>query len=408
MRKNNKAAVGFIFVTLLLDVIGLGIIIPVIPALIQELTGSTLSEASQYGGWLIFAYAFFQFVFAPIVGGLSDRFGRRPVLLLSLFGFGINYLLLAFAPTIAWLFIGRIISGIFGASYSTGAAYIADVSSKENRAQNFGLIGVAFGVGFIIGPVIGGVLGEIGSRIPFFAAAGLSIINWLYGVFVLPESLPESKRRPFDWRKANPIGSLMALKHYPAVASLVGTFAFIYLGSHAVHGTWSYFTMEKFAWSESMVGYSLGAVGIASAIVQGGLIRVIIPKIGEYKTLIFGLLMNLIGLLLFAFSPTGFWMFVFIAPYCLGGFAGPALQAIVTKQVPDNEQGQLQGTLTSTMSATAIVGPLLMTSVFAYFTSGNAPFYFPGAAFIVAAVFVAIALVIIVKRGEAKTTGQEL
>jgi len=238
--KNRQAAVGFIFITLLLDVIGLGIIIPVIPSLIQELTGGDMSEAAQYGGWLIGSYALVQFLCAPLVGALSDRFGRRPVLLLSLLGFGLDYLVLAIAPSIGWLFVARVIAGFFGASFTTGAAYIADVSTPDKRAQNFGLIGAAFGLGFIIGPVTGGLLGELGARVPFYAAAGLTLLNFLYGYFILPESLPESNRRAFEWSRANPLGTLLALKRYPAVARLIGSLTFIYIASHAVQGTWSY------------------------------------------------------------------------------------------------------------------------------------------------------------------------
>ena len=235
--RNKKAAVGFIFITLLLDVTGIGIIIPVMPSLIMELTGEGLSAASKYGGWLIFAYAFFQFIFSPIVGALSDKFGRRPVLLVSLFGFGLDYILLALAPDLWWLFVGRVISGIMGASFTTGAAYIADVSPPEKRAANFGLIGAAFGLGFIVGPVIGGLLGEFGPRVPFYAAAVLSLLNWLYGFLILPESLPLDKRREFSWKRANPIGSLVNLKRYPVLAGLIFAMFFVYIASHAVQST---------------------------------------------------------------------------------------------------------------------------------------------------------------------------
>ena len=403
--KNRKAAVGFIFITLLLDVIGLGIIIPVIPSLIHELTGGDMSEAARYGGWLIGSYALVQFLCAPFVGALSDRFGRRPVLLLSLLGFGIDYLVLALAPSIGWLFIARIVAGFFGASFTTGAAYIADVSSPEKRAQNFGMIGAAFGLGFIIGPVTGGLLGEIGSRVPFFAAAGLTLLNGLYGYFILPESLPIENRRAFQWKRANPLGTLMALKRYPAVASLIGSLTFIYIASHAVQGTWSYFSMEKFGWTESMVGYSLGAVGIMSALVKGLLIRVVIPKLGPYKALIAGIMLNLTGLVLFSLASQGWMLFLFIIPYTLGGIAGPALQGILSNQVPANEQGELQGALTSMMSATGIVGPLIMTSIFAYFAHSKAGFYFPGAPFLAGAILVGIALFLILRKGEAGTLG---
>lgn len=404
--KNRQAAVGFIFITLLLDVIGLGIIIPVIPSLIQELTGGDMSQAAQYGGWLISSYALVQFLCAPLVGALSDRFGRRPVLLLSLLGFGLDYLILAVAPNIGWLFIARIIAGFFGASFTTGAAYIADVSSSEKRAQNFGLLGAAFGLGFIIGPVTGGLLGEIGPRVPFYAAASLTLINLIYGYFILPESLPKENRRSFSWKRANPMGSLISLKRYPAVFNLVGSLTFIYLASHAVHGTWTYFSMEKFQWSESMVGYSLGLVGVLSALVQGLIIRVVIPWLGSYRSMITGIILNLIGLILFSLASKGWMLFVFLIPYALGGIAGPALQGILSNQIPANEQGELQGSLTSIMSATGIIGPLMMTSIFAYFTHIESRLYFPGAPFFAGAIFVMIALILILRKGEENTLGK--
>lgn len=406
--KNRKAAVGFIFITLLLDVIGLGIIIPVIPALIQELTGGSISEASRYGGWLIASYALVQFLCAPIVGALSDKYGRRPILLLSLLGFGLDYLVLAVAPTIGWLFLARIIAGVFGASFTTGAAYIADVSSAEKRAQNFGLLGAAFGLGFIIGPVTGGILGEIGPRVPFYAAALVTFLNLTYGYFILPESLHKENRREFEWSRANPLGALFALKRYPSVAGLIGALTFIYLASHAIQGTWTYFSMEKFNWSESMVGYSLGLVGIMSALVQGLLIRIIIPKIGEYNTMITGIIFNICGCLLFSMASEGWMLLCFIIPYSLGGIAGPAIQGILSNQIPDNEQGQLQGALTSMMAATGIIGPLMMTSIFAYFTAENAPIYFPGAPFVTGAVLVSICLFLILRKGSKYTTGNPI
>ena len=395
MARNKKAAIGFIFITLLIDVIGLGIIIPVVPKLLQQLLGSTdISKASQYGGWLTFAYASMQFLFSPILGNLSDKYGRRPVLLFSLFGFGIDYLFLSFAPSIVWLFIGRIIAGITGASFTTASAYIADISTPENRAQNFGMIGAAFGLGFIIGPLVGGLLGEYGARIPFLVSAGLALANWLYGYFVLPESLDTAHRRPFEWRRANPLGSIKQLKKYPAVGGLIISLVLIYIAGHAVQSNWSFFNIEKFHWTPKMIGISLGAVGLLVAIVQGGLIRIINPKIGNEKSVYFGLGLYALGLLLFSFASESWMMFVFLIPYCLGGIAGPALQSIISGHVPSNEQGELQGALTSLISVTSIVGPLLMTNSFAYFTGPHKPFYFPGIAFFIGAVFMVTSAVL--------------
>ncbi|NCI45983.1 TCR/Tet family MFS transporter [Sediminibacterium soli] len=382
MPLNRKAAIGFIFVTLLIDITGFGIIIPVVPGLIQELLGiKDVSLASEYGGWLTFAYAFMQFICAPILGNLSDKYGRRPILLFSLFGFGVDYLFVFFAPSIWWLFVGRIIAGITGASFTTASAYIADISTNENRAQNFGMIGAAFGLGFILGPLLGGLLGELGPRIPFLAAAILALANWLYGYFVLPESLDKAHRRDFEWRRANPVGSLLQLKKYPGVGGLIASLTLVYLAAHAVQSNWSFFNIERFGWSPKMIGISLAVVGLLIGAVQGGLVRVINPKIGNERSIYIGLGLYALGLLLFAFATQSWMMFAFLIPYCMGGIAGPALQSIISGHVPPNEQGELQGALTSLMSATSIVGPPMMTSLFAYFTHKQAPFYFAGASF---------------------------
>jgi MFS transporter, DHA1 family, tetracycline resistance protein len=388
--KSNKPAISFIFITMLVDIVGLGIILPVLPALIQELTGGTVSDASRYGGWMMFTYAIMQFIFSPILGGLSDRFGRRPILLISLFGFGLDYLFLAFAPTIGWLFVGRLLAGICGASITTATAYIADISTPEKRAQNFGMVGMAFGIGFIVGPVLGGILGEFGSRIPFFAAAGLTLLNSLYGYFILPESLSVENRRKFDWKRANPIGSLKHLGRYPVILGLVASFVLVYIAAHSVQSTWTFFTIERFNWSKAMVGYSLGMAGLCVAIVQGGLIRIINPRLGPNRSVYVGMMMYTLGLTLFAFSNQAWMMFVFLIPYCLGGIAGPSLQGIISNQVPANEQGELQGALTSLISVTSIVGPPLMTNLFSYFTKEDGIIYFPGAAFLMGAFLVSI------------------
>ena len=395
MKKSKKqAAVGFIFITVLLDVIGWGIIIPVIPNLIKELINGDISEAAKYGGWLTFAYAITQFIFAPVIGNLSDKYGRRPVLLISLFGFSLDFLLLAYAPTIIWLFIGRILSGITGASFTTASAYIADVSTNENRAKNFGLMGAAFGLGFIIGPVLGGLLGQFGTRVPFIAAAILCMLNFLYGYFILPESLDKDKRRPFELKRANPIGAFLHLKKYPNLIGLVLAIFILYVGSHAVQSNWNYFTMYQFNWDEKMVGISLGIIGLLVGIVQGGLIRWINPKIGNVKSIYFGLALYTIGMFLFAFATESWMMFLFLIPYCLGGIAGPALQAVVSEQVPPSEQGEIQGTLTSLMSASSIVGPPMMASVFYYFTHNEAPFLFPGAPFVLGGILMLISTIL--------------
>lgn len=384
MKTTPNNALLFIFITVLVDVIGLGIIIPIVPKLIENLTGLGINEASKYGGWLLFSFAIMQFIFSPILGGLSDRFGRRPILLLSLFGLGLDYIFHAFAPSIAWLFVGRIIAGIMGASFSTATAYIADISSPEKRAQNFGLIGAAFGLGFIIGPVIGGISSKWGTNVPFLIAAELTLLNVIYGYFVLPESLSKDNRRAFEWKRANPISSLKNLRKYPVVSGLVISLVLTFIASHAVQSNWSFYTMYKFNWTAEIVGYSLAVVGVLVAFVQGFLIRKIIPRLGQVKSIYLGMSFSALGLLLFGLASESWMMFAFLIPYCLGGIAGPSIQGVISSQVPANEQGELQGALTSLMSLCGVFGPLLMTNLFAFATAKNSTFHVPGAPFFLA------------------------
>ena len=395
--KNKNYSLLFIFITIFIDITGLGIIIPIIPSLISELIDGSISEAAMYSGWLMFSYATLQFLFAPILGGLSDQFGRRPVILLSLLGFGINYIVLALAPNIIWLFIGRIFQGIMGASLTTASAYIADISTPEKKAQNFGLIGAAFGLGFILGPVIGGYLGQFGSRVPFYAASIFTLINLLYGFLILPESLKKENRRKFDIKRANPIGTLLSLRRYPLISGLLVCIILFNIAQHATHSTWSFFTIEKFDWNEKLVGYSLGFIGILAAIVQGGLIRIIIPKFGKVNSLYLGMSFYIIGLLLFTIADESWMVFAFAIPLSLGGLCGPALQGIMTNQIPDNEQGEFQGGITSLISLTSIIGPLLMTNLFSLFTSNKNLIYFPGAPFLLAAILSIFGLVVAVR-----------
>lgn len=394
MATSRNAAIGFIFITLLIDVIGFGIIIPVMPKLIEELAHVGVSDASKIGGWLLFAFAITQFCFSPLLGNLSDKYGRRPVLLASLFGFAIDYLFLAFAPTIGWLFLGRVIAGFTGASFTTASAYIADISTHEDRAKNFGMVGAAFGLGFIIGPAIGGLLGGFGTRVPFMVAAGLCFLNFLYGLFILPESLPKENRRQFNWLRIIPGVSLYNLKKYPSLTGLIFSLFLVYLGSHAVQSNWSFFGIERFHWTPTIIGLSLAAVGLLVGAVQAGLTRVVNPMLGNEKSVYMGLALYSLGMFLFAFASQTWMMFVFLIPYCLGGICGPALQAIMAGYVPANEQGELQGSLTGLMSLTTIIGPPLMTNTFAYFTSDHTAYYFPGASFLLGAIFmIASALV---------------
>lgn len=386
MTAPRKAALGFIFITLLIDVMGWGLIIPVMADLIAQLKGIPVNEASTYGALLLSVFAITQFLFSPVIGNLSDKFGRRPVLLSSLLGFGIDYIILALAPTYGWLFIGRIIAGITGASFTTATAYIADVSTDETtRAKNFGLIGAAFGLGFVLGPALGALLATWGIRAPFYAAAALCLLNCVFGYFFLPESLSKENRRPFEWKRANPFGSLKFLTRHPEIGGLALGFFLIYLGAQSVQGNWNFFTIYRFNWSEKMVGISLAVVGVLVGAVQAGLTRVINPKIGNEKSIYLGLSLYALGLILFAFATEGWMMFAFLIPYCLGGICGPSLQSIISGHVPSNQQGELQGALTSLMSLTTIIGPLIMNSTFAYFTSDKAPFYLPGIHFLIGA-----------------------
>ncbi len=387
---NRRPAMIFIFVTLLIDVTGLGIIIPVMPKLIAELTGIPLTQielAAPFSGWLIATYAIMQFVCAPIVGGISDQFGRRPVLLASLFGFGCDYLFLAFAPTLSWLFVGRVIAGMLGASFTTAGAYIADISTTpEDRGKNFGMMGAAFGLGFVIGPAIGGFLGDMDSRMPFMVSAGLALLNCLYGYFILPESLKTENRRKFEWKRANPFGTLKQIWQYKIVAGLFIALGFIYLSMHAVQSNWSMYAIKKFAWTPSDIGISLAVIGIATAVVQGGLIRVIIPRLGQQRSVYFGLAMYAAGFVLFAFATQGWMMYAFTVVYCLGGICGPAMQGIMSGKVPPNAQGELQGGFTSLMSFTSIFGPIIMSQLFFISASDVSPIYFPGAPMMLGAV----------------------
>ena len=392
-RQPGKHAFIFIFVTVLIDMIGFGLIIPVMPDLIEELTGLEANRAVVLGAWLMSSYAAMQFFFAPIVGGLSDRFGRKRVLLAALGGFTIDYMIMGFAPHFWLLLVGRILAGIFGASYSTANAYIADITPPNERAGRFGMIGAAFGIGFILGPAIGGFLGDaFGPRAPFFAAAALAGVNFVYGLFVLPESLEPENRRPFDIRRANPFGSLWHMRKHPAVLIMMGA-VFLMLLGHAVYpAIWTYYSEFKFGWDAAERGLSLMAVGISSAIVQGGLTRILVPNLGEWRAITLSLVLGSIGYLGFGLATEGWMVYAVIAFGALGGIGQPALQGVMSRIVPPNAQGELQGAMTALQSLSMIIGPLTMSRVFAHFSQEGAAVTFVGAPFAMASILTVLAL----------------
>ncbi len=403
MREPGKHALAFIFLTTLIDTIGFGIIMPVMPQLIVTLTGEPLSRATIIAGWLLATYAVLQFVCGPIMGNLSDRFGRRPVLLASLAAFAVDYMLMGFAPSIGWLFLGRAIAGLTGAIYSPSMAYIADVTPPEKRAQSFGLMGAAFGIGFIVGPLIGGLLGEFGPRAPFFAAAALAGINFFYGFFALPESLPKERRRKFEWTRANPAGALLALWRNPAVIVIAGAVFLWQLGHQVYPSTWSFFAKIRFDWSEAMIGASLAFVGVLMAFTQGFLTGRIVPRIGEQRAMIVGIVSGAASMLMLAFAPNSLWAYIAMAAGTLQGLAYPSMNAILSKRMPPDQQGELQGAMASMMSLSTIVGPILMTQTLGHFTTPGGAFYFPGAAFLLATGLALTALVLVLRAGAATT-----
>jgi DHA1 family tetracycline resistance protein-like MFS transporter len=377
----GRHAFTFVFVTVLIDMVGFGIILPVMPALIMELTGESVSQASLDGGWLAFSYAIAQFIFGPVIGNLSDRFGRRPVLLFSLLAFSVDYAVMGLAPTLSWLFLGRVIAGIAGASYSTANACVADISPPDKRAQNFGLMGAAFGIGLILGPAIGGMLGDLGPRAPFFAAAALGLTNFVYGYFLLPETLAPESRRPFSWRRANTLGTLLQMRKYPVVLGMAGVLFLWQLGHQSLPNVWAYYTKLKFGWNESAIGLSLAFAGVTMIIVQGGLTRVIIPRLGERRAAMLGISVAIFAFLGYAFAPTGWALYVVMTFASLMGLAYPSMNGLMSRQIPASAQGELQGGVASMFSLTAILGPIITTQLFGYFTSSAAPVYFPGAPF---------------------------
>jgi MFS transporter, DHA1 family, tetracycline resistance protein len=388
----RRAALVFIFITVLIDILAFGLIIPVLPHLIENFLAGNVSNAAVWYGWFSTAFMAMQFFFTPVQGALSDRFGRRPVILLSNLGLGLDFLMMALVNTLPLLFIGRIVSGITAASFSTANAYVADVTPPEKRAASFGMLGMAFGIGFIIAPAIGGFLGEINLRLPFWAAVVMCLTNFVYGLFVLPESLPPEKRTPhFDWAHANPLGSLKLLRRYPQVLGLVGVLFLMALAHMVYPTTFVLYADYRFGWGPRMVGYTLALVGVLSAIVQGGLIKKIVGALGERHALLFGLGCGTLGFALYALAPTGYWFWAAMPVAALWGVAGPAAQAMMTHQVDPREQGRLQGAVASLSSVAGIIAPTLFTRTFAAVTRAHMHNAWVGVTFALAAAMVGAA-----------------
>jgi DHA1 family tetracycline resistance protein-like MFS transporter len=390
----RRAALTFIFVTVVLDMLALGMVVPVLPHLIEDFLGGDIPRAAQLVGVFGTVWAVMQFFSMPVMGALSDRFGRRPVILLSNFGLGLDYLLMALAPTLSWLFVGRMISGVTAASISTSMAYVADVTPPERRAQSFGFVGVAFGLGFVLGPAIGGLLGSVDPRLPFWAAAGASLLNAAYGFFILPESLAPEKRRAFEWRRANPLGSLRFLRAHREVFALAGA-AFLSNLSHAVlPAVFVLYAAYRYGWDEKAVGLALAAVGISSALVQGVLVGPVVRRFGERSVMIGGLLAGTAGFMLYAFAPTGAWFVAAVPVVALWGLVGPASQGIMTRAVGGSSQGELQGAMGSLAGIAMVIGPTLFATVFSWSIRDGASWHFPGSAYALAGLLLVVAALI--------------
>ncbi len=391
---NRRFALAVVFFTALMDSIGFGIILPVMPTLLMEVSAEGLSSSAVYGGWLMFSFAIMQFVSMPVLGNLSDAYGRKPVLLGSLFVLSINYLIMGLAQSLVLLFIGRLISGMGSATFSTCNAYIADTTSVEERAQFFGMMGAAFGLGFVIGPVLGGFLGEYGSRVPFFATAGLIFFNLLVGLIFLPESHTPNNRRPFEIRRANPFSAMKQMSQFKIAFGIIGVLFLYNMGHQALPAVWTFWGIEKFDWTPREIGYSLGFIGILMVFSQGYLIRIVIPALGMRWAGVVGLSFTITAFLGYALSQTPTMAYMFMIAGALGGLAGPAMSGIASSQVGPDQQGELQGAIGSVGSLTSIISPLLMTMVFGIYTGSDAPFYFPGAPFILAAILTMMSLVL--------------
>jgi len=388
-RTPGRHALWFVALTVLLDTIGFGLIVPVLPRLLVQLTGASVSHAALDGGWLAFVFALMQFAFAPVLGSLSDRFGRRPVLLFAVGALGIDYLVMGIAPTLGWLFLGRAVAGVAGASFTPAYAYVSDIAPPERRAQSFGMVSAMFGVGFIVGPALGGLLGGLGPRAPFFAAAVLSLLNLVYGFFVLPESLPRDKRRPFDLRRANPVGTLLQMRRYPIVLRLLAALFLWSIANQVMPATWSYYVKLRFDWSEAMIGASLATAGLVMVTSQAVFLRMLAPRLGERRSALLGIAVAGIGYVGYGLATKGWMMFAWLATWFLGATVMPNTNALMSRRIPSNAQGELQGAVASLFSLGSIVGPVIMTQLFGHFSAPGARPSVPGAAFFFAGLLAA-------------------
>ncbi|HEY3657107.1 MAG TPA: TCR/Tet family MFS transporter [Steroidobacteraceae bacterium] len=393
----RRAAVIFIFITVVIDVLGFGLIIPVLPKLVQQFMGEDAGAGATMFGVFGTAWGLMQFFFSPVLGAVSDRFGRRPVILISCFGLGLDYIVMALAPNIGWLLFGRIVSGICASSFTTAGAYIADVAPPEKRAAAYGMIGAAFGVGFVLGPALGGLLGNIDPRLPFWGAAALALINAIYGLFVLPESLPPGKRDAFAWKKANPVGSLKLLRSHPDLLGLASVNLLFQLAHCVLPSMFVLYTSYRYAWDTKTVGLTLMAVGVCSIIVQGGLVKPAVRRLGERGSLYTGLLFGIVGFAGFALAPTPFWIWAVLPVFALMGLFGPGLQSLMSQRVAGNEQGKLQGANGSITSIAGLIGPGLFTLSFAHFIDKGRTWTLPGAPFLIAAALLLLALLLAVQ-----------
>jgi len=390
----RKPATIFIFITLVLAIMGVGLIIPVLPGLVTQFKGGDVAEASHIYGWIVGIFALMQFFGSPFLGALSDRFGRRRVILISLAGSAIDYVVMALAPTLAWLFVARAIAGLTAGVLATTNAYVADVTPPEGRAKAFGLVGAAFGLGFILGPALGGVLGQWGLRLPFWAAAGLATINWLYGMFILPESLSPENRRPFSWKRANPAGSLLALRRFPVVLGLAQSYFIMGIAQLMMHSIWVLYMGYRHGWTTAEVGMSLALVGATSIIVQAGLVKPIIGRIGETRGFILGVCVAIAAQIAYGLATASWMVFAIIVASSIAGIGGPALQSYITRHVPANEQGALQGALSSLMSVAGIIGPPFAAWSFGWAIDPDNRFHIPGLPFFESATLITIALIL--------------